>query len=222
MLNGFHTVLQSWGLSIIALAVAIRVITFPVAHVGLKQQAAMASDQARLKPYIAQINEEYKDDAARRSEELMRLYKEHGVSPFAAFKGCLWVLIQVPIFVALFNLIGQAFELRSASFLWLRDLSEPDRLFPLGVDLPLVGSYFNILPFVMAATQVLVTKLSAVPTDPSEEARNNKFMLAMAVLFLLLFYSFPSGLVLYWTMANLGQLVQYKLMLWRGPGKTEV
>ncbi len=215
MLSGFHAVLQSWGLSIIALAVAIRVITFPVSQFGLKQQAAMAADQARLKPHIAAINEKYKDDATRRSKELMRLYDEHGVSPFAAFKGCLWVLIQLPIFVALFNLLGQAYELRGASFLWLRDLSEPDRLFPLGVDLPLLGGYFNLLPILMAVTQVVVNKLSTVSADPSEGATQNKFMVAMAIVFMFLFYSFPSGLVLYWTMANVGHLLQHRLMIWQ-------
>ncbi len=214
MLTGLHAVLYSWGLSIIALAAAIRVITSPVAHVGLKQQAEMAAQQARLKPFIAEIDEKFKGDAARHSQELMRLYKEHGVNPFAAFKGCLWVFLQVPIFVALFNILGQAFELRGASFLWLRDLSQPDRLFSWSVDLPLLGSHFNLLPVVMAVTQVVVTQLSTMPeADPSESAKQKKFMLLMAVFFLFLFYSFPSGLVLYWTVANLGQLIQHRLMV---------
>ncbi len=216
MLTGLQSALQSWGLSIIGLAVVVRLLTFPVAQVGLKQQAAMAAEQARLKPFIAEINEQYRDDASRRSQELMKLYKEHGVNPFAAFKGCLWVFLQVPIFVALFNILGQAFELRGASFLWLRDLSEPDRLFSWGADLPLLGSHFNLLPIVMAATQVVVTELSSVPeADPAESAKQKKFMLGMAILFLFLFYSFPSGLVLYWTVANLGQLAQHRLMVWQ-------
>ncbi len=213
VLKAFHGVLHSWGLSIIALAAAVRVVTFPVAQVGLKQQARNTADQARLKPYIAEINEKYKDDARKKSEELMKLYKEHGINPFGAFKGCLWVVLQLPIFVALFNLLGQSFDLRGAGFLWISDLSEPDRLFPLGFDMPIIGSYFNILPLLMAATQVLVTQLSTPPAaDAAESTQQKRMMFGLAVVFLLLFYSFPSGLVLYWMMANLGHLLQQSLL----------
>ncbi len=213
VLKSLNGVLLSWGLSIIALAVAVRIITFPVAQVGLRQQAKTAAEQAKLKPFIAEIDEQYKGDAGKKSEALMQLYKEHGISPFGAFKGCLWVVLQIPIFVALFNLLGQSFDLRGASFLWISDLSQPDRLFPLGINLPLIGSYFNILPLFMAASQVLVTQLSATPaTDPAEGKGQKRTMFALAAVFLVLFYSFPSGLVLYWMMSNLCQLLQQSLM----------
>lgn len=213
VLQLLYAALHSWGLAIIALAVVVRIVTFPVAQVGLEQQARTAAEQARLKPFIDAIEAEHKDDAGRKAQELMRLYKEHGVSPFGAFKGCLWVVVQIPIFVALFNLLGQAFELRGASFLWIRDLAEPDRLFPLGIEIPLLGSYFNLLPILMAGTQVLVTQLSPAPaSDEAASASQKRMMFFLAAVFLVLFYSFPAGLVLYWMTSNLGQLGQQWLL----------
>ena len=124
------------------------------------------------------------------------------------------MLIQLPIFIALFNVIGQAWELRGAGFLWIDDLSRPDRLFPFGFTIPLLGSYFNLLPVIMAGTQVLVSNLSSSPGADEKQLRSQRRgMLIMAILFMLLFYPFPSGLILYWTCSNLGQFVQQQIMV---------
>ena len=117
------------------------------------------------------------------------------------------------LFIALFNLLGQSFALRGAKFLWIADLAEPDRLFTLGFSIPLLGSYLNILPILMAASQVFVSNLSSNPqADAAERMRQKWFMLVMAIVFLVLFYSFPAGLVLYWMTSNLGQLLQQRLV----------
>jgi YidC/Oxa1 family membrane protein insertase len=213
LLNLLYGGLHSWGLSIIALAAAVRLLLFPIAKVGLRQQAKMAHQQSTLKLRLAEIDERWADNPQRRSHESWLAYKEHGVSPISAAKGCLWLLVQIPVFIALFNLLGQSFALRGAGFLWISDLAEPDHLFPIGIQLPFFGGYFNLLPFVMAASQVFVTSVSATPSaDAADRERQRRFMFAMALLFLVLFYSFPSGLVLYWLMSNLGQLVQQSLM----------
>jgi YidC/Oxa1 family membrane protein insertase len=121
-------------------------------------------------------------------------------------KPLLIVLIQLPVFIALFHVLGQAVELQGASFLWIDSLGLPDRLFSFGRDLPFFGAYFNILPFLMALSTLLTITLS-----PSS-GQNSIFLVIMAVGFLLLFYPFPSGMVLYWTMANLLQIFQQMLV----------
>jgi len=213
LLDLLHAIIPSWGLTIIALAVVIRLLTLPVAHFGIRHQAKIAEQQGRFNLRIAEINEKYKDDPTRRSQESWKAYREDGVGPVSTLKGCLWLIVQIPIFVALFNLLGQSFALRGASFLWIDDLAAPDRLFHLGVDLPFFGEYFNILPFLMAATQVFVSNISASSqAGTTESAKQKWFMVVLAVVFLVLFYSFPAGLVLYWMTSNLAQLLQQMLV----------
>lgn len=214
LMNGIHALIPSWGLSIILLAVVIRLVLSPVAQIGIKAQARFNAANARMKPELKRINGEFAKDAAGKHHATMKLYKEHGVSMFSPFKGCLTLFIQIPIFIALFNVIGQAYELRGVGFLWINDLAAPDRLFPLGITLPVLGDSFNLLPVLMALTQVLTTNLA--PPDGSDERqrRNQRWsMWAMALAFFLLFYNFPSGLIIYWTSANLGHLAQQQF--WR-------
>jgi len=213
MLDVLHLVIPSWGLTIVALAVLMRLAMLPVAQVGIKHQAKMSEQQVVFKRRMADVNERYKDDPQRKSQESWRVFKEHGVGPVSTLKGCLWLVIQIPIFIALFNLLGQSFALRGARFLWIADLAEPDRLIALGFSMPLLGGYVNILPVVMAASQVLVSNISAnSQANAAEKKRQNWFMLVLAIVFLVLFYSFPAGLVLYWTTSNLGQLLQQWLV----------
>lgn len=213
VLELLHSVLRNWGLAIIGLAVVVRVATFPIVQSGLKAQEKFNRDQARLKPLVEAIREQFKSDPAAQHRETMKLYKDEGVNPYAAFKGCAWVLIQIPIFIALFNLIGQAYSLRGAGFLWINDLSDTDRLFDLGFSIPLLGSSFNLLPFIMAASQVVTVHLpSANQVSAEEAAKQRRTVLFMAAAFFVLFYSFPSGLVLYWTTSNLLHFAQHRLV----------
>ncbi len=220
VLDIIHALIPSWGLSIIALAILIRLIMLPVAQVGLKHQATMAAQQAVFNRRMAEVNEKFKDDPQQKSQESWKVFKEDGVGPLSTLKGCSWLIIQIPIFIALFNLLGQSFALRGASFLWIADLAEPDRLFALGFDIPVLGGYLNILPIFMAASQVFVSNLSSNPqADAKEKMRQKRFMFVLAIVFMVLFYSFPSGLVLYWMTSNLGQLLQQWLV---GRGSKEI
>lgn len=215
MLNSFFGLTSSWGVSIIALVITVRLATFPVSQIGLKHQARMMAQQAKLKPYLDKINEKYKSNPSKKNQEVMKLYREHNVNPLGMFKGCLWMLIQLPIFFALYRLLSQSIELRGASFLWIRDLSAPDQLFSLGFSLPLMGSYFNLLPVLTAATQVVLGKLSSNPNtaaDPTQAAMQKQMMYMMPVMILVMTYSFPSGLVLYWFVSNLWQLFQQQFV----------
>jgi len=198
---------SNWCLSIILLAVLVRIVIYPFARKVISSQKAFAEVQKNIQPEIKAIKETYR--GGEQSEKILELYKKHGVSPFAGLKPLLIVLVQLPIFIALFHVLGRAFELRSASFLWIATLAEPDRLFSMGMSIPFFGEYFNVLPVLMAVTTLLTIKLSPAPAaDKSGRFGQNVFLISVAIAFFLLFYTFPSGMVLYWTMANVLHLLQ--------------
>ena len=141
---------SNWGLSIIVIAVLVRIMMYPFARKVLSSQKAFAEVQKIIQPEMQAIKKTYR--GGEQSEKILELYKKHGVSPFAGLKPLLIVLVQLPIFIALFHVLGRAFELRSASFLWIETLAEPDRLFSMGMNLPFFGEYFNVLPVLMAIT----------------------------------------------------------------------
>lgn len=216
LLGAFHTLLKSWGLAIIALVVTVRLVTFPIAQAGLRSQAKMMAEQAKLKPHLDKINEKHKDDATKRQQEVMKLYREHNVNPLGMLKGCGWMIIQLPVFFALYKLLSQSIDLRGASFLWIHDLSQPDHLFPLGFTIPLLGgNHFNLLPLLVAASQFLMSKLSMNPSamsDPNQAQMQQQMMYMMPVMMLAMTYSFPSGLALYWLISNTWQIFQQQFV----------
>jgi len=207
-LEFIQQIVGSWGVSIILLAFLIRLVMYPMAKKTISAQKKFAAIQARIQPELQEIRKNYK--GGEQSERILQLYESHQVSPLAGLKPLLIVLVQVPVFVALFHLLGQTFELRDASFLWIRTLAEPDQLFPLGVDLPLFGAYFNLLPVLMAFTTLLSIKLASVP-DGQSATRQAISSGIMGLGFFVLFYSFPSGMVLYWTVANILQVAHQKI-----------
>jgi len=207
MLEVIHELISSWGLAIIILAVFVRLLMYPLAQRTLKSQQEFMAVQKAMQPELVEIKRNYK--GGEQSERILQLYEQHSVSPLAGLKPLLMVLIQIPIFVALFNVLGQVFELRDASFLWIDTLAEPDRLFALGFEIPLLGSYFNLLPVLMAASTLLMIGMSSSPTSDGDIKKRQRWpLLLMTFGFFVLFYPFPAGMVLYWTMANVLHLVQ--------------
>ncbi len=212
LLGTLHQVLQSWGFALIALAVVVRLILVPVGIAGQRHQAKTQLAQARLKPALQRINEEHKDDFDKRHYATKQLYEEHGMSMLAPLTGCLWVLIQIPIFIGLYFVIGESFELRGVGFLWMEDLALPDRLISLGFEIPYFGAYLNALPVLMAASQVLVSTPSVPGTDPGQASGQRKAMFIMALVFFFLLYNFPAALMLYWLCTNLLQSLQQMMV----------
>jgi YidC/Oxa1 family membrane protein insertase len=209
MLRWFHMMVGNWGVGIILLTFTVRLLVFPLVHKGLKSQAKAVAEQQRLKPLMDKINEKYKDDPVRRQQEVMKLFKEHGVNPLGGLKGCFWMLIQLPIFFALYKLLSHSIELRGAHFLWVTDLSQADRLFLLPVQLPFIGNHFNLLPIIVAITQMLTSKfMSQPPTDPQQAQMQKMMLYFMPVFVLFITYGFPAGLMLYWLVSNVWQVVQ--------------
>ncbi|MCE5228641.1 YidC/Oxa1 family insertase periplasmic-domain containing protein [bacterium] len=210
MLELFHKLTLSWGWAIILLTVFVRLVAFPLVHKGMKAQAVMMEQQKKLKPYMDKINEKYKNDPQKKQQEIMKLYKEHNMNPLGMFKGCLWMFIQIPIFFALYKLLYQDIDLRGAPFLWFSDLSQPDRLFSFGVNVPILGMWFNLLPVITAVTQMLASKFTqtTAPSDPQQAEMQKMMVWFMPIFILIITYSFPSGLMLYWLVSNIWQVLQ--------------
>lgn len=186
VLKFFYSFLGNYGWSIVLLTIVTRIPFIPIMH---KSQKSMKKMQT-IQPMMAEIKEKYKNDAQKQQKEMMGLYKKHKVNPIG---GCLPMFLQIPVFIALYNVLLNAIELRGAPFgLWITDLAVKDP--------------YYVLPIVMGATMVLQQKMTPSAMDPKQA----KMMMMMPVVFTFMFLSFPAGLVVYWLVNNvLGIAQQY-------------
>ncbi len=190
----------SYGLAIILLTFMIRIVFWPLNHKSMVSTRHMQEVQ----PVIAAMREKFKDNPQRQQQEMMAIYKEHKINPMG---GCLPMLIQIPVFFALFVVLKGAIELRFSSFLWIADLSTPENLFKDVLPFPI-----NILPIFMGVTMWLQQKMT-----PTSDPQQQKMMMMMPVIFTFMFYSFPSGLSLYWSVNQVMMIVQLAWMKKRHP-----
>ena len=193
-------VVGNYGWAIILLTVAVRLAFYPV---NKKQIEAMKGMQ-RIQPEVKKIQERYANDREKLNTEMMELYRRHKVNPLA---GCLPMLIQLPVFVGLYNVLLQAIELRHAPFLgWMIDLSQPDRLGTLAI--PFVEpAGIPVLTLLMGASMILQQMMTPSTADPAQQ----RAMLVMPVVFTVMFVNFPAGLVLYWLSNNILSIAQQML-----------
>jgi YidC/Oxa1 family membrane protein insertase len=177
-LNVTHTVTHNYGLDIIILAIFLKVILTPLTYKSQEQMKEMQ----KLQPEVKRLQQKYKDDKQALNREVMELYKRRKVNPVG---GCLPMVLQMPIFFALYQAFLGAIELRHAPFiLWIRDLSVKDPTY--------------ITPLLMGVTMLIQQKMTPTPADPQM-----KMMTAfMPIVFTFIFLNFPSGLVLYWLVTN--------------------
>ncbi len=203
MLEFLHELLGNLGLAILGLTILFKILLYPMATKSYRSMARLKN----LQPKIQQVQNVYKNDRARQSQELMALYKKEKVNPAG---GCLPMLIQAPIFFCLYKVLFVSIEMRHAPFFgWIRDLSAPDptsfvNLFGL---LPFDSPSFlqiGIWPLLMGASMVVQQRMNPQPADPAQA----KIMMIMPVMFTYLFASFPAGLVVYWTWNNLLSMAQ--------------
>ena len=202
--KGVHGVFGNYGVSIILLTALVKVISYPFtrkAHNSMKKMQ-------KLQPQLLEMKEKYRDDPQKLNRATMRLYKENGVNPLG---GCIPWLPQIPIFWALFALLGSAVELRGAPFfLWINDLSAPDTLIELPFTIPLIITQIDairLLPIINGLTTWLQQKFvgNMTPTTDSTQA---KLMQFMPLIFIFIFYNWASGFVLYWLCNNVFTIAQ--------------
>ncbi len=200
----------SWGLAILALALALKILLLPISLRTLRSQRKVAEYQTLLEPKIAKIKAEFKGEEAH--IRIMDAHKVLGLSPLFTLKPLLSTLIQIPVLIAVFNVLGEVPNLMGSSFLWIKDLSYPDSVAQLPIVIPLLGSSFNLLPVLMTIITIVSTILFRNRHAPDGEVRRQKRNLYfMAFAFLILFYPFPASMVLYWTAANALQLLQQRI-----------
>lgn len=198
-----HTVIPNYGIVIILLSVFTKFLFYRLTHKSFKSMR----DMQALQPKLQALKEKYKSDRAKLSQETMKIYKEAGVNPLG---GCLPMLLQMPVFIALFNVLRNTIELRQAPFVgWINDLSQQDVLFRLPMTLPMLGDAFSVLPILMGASMLLQSRIGGSIAGPESSATQSKMLQYMLpVVFTVLFYSMPSGLVIYWivnTVLSIGQ-----------------
>ena len=210
ILHWFSSIFGNVGLSILALTVLIRIGLFPLANKSFKSMSRMKI----LTPKIQEIRERYKNDKLKMQQEIMLVYRNEKVNPLS---GCLPILIQIPIFFALYKVLFVTLETRHAPFYgWIKDLSAPDpttifNLFGLLNFSPPSFLLIGVWPILMAITMFLQTKLNPTPPDPLQA----KIMTYLPVVFLFLFATFPAGLVIYWTWNNVLSIGQQWIIMKR-------
>jgi YidC/Oxa1 family membrane protein insertase len=198
-LRWLHRLTGNYGVDIILLTCVVRAATYPLTQKSFRSM----KDMQKVQPQLKQLQEQYKDDQAKLQKEMMELYKRHGVNPFS---GCLPMVLQIPIFVGLYNALSHAIELRHAPFaLWITDLSAPEALTVPGIPFGI-----PVLTILMGATMLVQQWLTPQQgVDPTQR----QMMMIMPVVFTFMFINFPSGLVLYWLVSNLLGIAQQYVML---------
>lgn len=198
--KALYDVIPNYGIVLIIFSVLVKLLLHPLT----KKQFASTQNMQAAQPQVAALKEKYKDDPKKLNEETMKLYKELGINPLG---GCLPLLIQMPILIAMFNLFRTTIELRGAAFkgleFWIADLSLPDTIGTIA------GININLLPVIMSGTMILQQKLMAPANNANPQMKNMPYI--MTAVFFFMFYTFPSGLNLYYTLFNLMSIAQQAL-----------
>jgi YidC/Oxa1 family membrane protein insertase len=213
LLNWLFALIGNFGVAIILLTVIVRLILFPIAQKQFKSMAAMRV----LQPKMKALQDRHKDDRAKLQEEMLKLYKEEGANPMA---GCLPILLQIPIFYALYKVLLLAVEMRHQPFvLWIRDLAAPDPLTPVNLFgflpfQPPALLAIGVLPILLGITMWLQMRLNPPATDPVQK----QVFALMPWVLMVIMSSFAAGLQLYWVTNNILTIAQQKLLYARYPG----
>jgi YidC/Oxa1 family membrane protein insertase len=179
MLSAVYGVVKNWGVAIIIVTIIIKLIFFPLSAASYKSMAKMRM----MAPKMQKLKELYGDDRQKLHQAMMELYKTEKINPLG---GCLPIVIQIPVFIALYWVLLGSVEMRQAPFIWwIKDLSRPDPIF--------------VLPILMGISMIIQTRLNPVPPDPIQA----KVMKIMPIAFSVFFFFFPAGLVLYWLVNNI-------------------
>lgn len=205
LLRLLYKFIPNWGVSIILMTIILKLAMYPL----MKKQLEGTSKMQVIQPKMKDIQDKYKDNPQKQQQELQKLYQQAGYNPMS---GCLPMLFQFLIIFAMFNLFNNYFEFRGASFIpgWIPDLSAGDVVYTFKQSLPFLGTQLHVLPIIYLGSQLLFGKITQMGgAAAGQSATQMKFMMyGMPIMFFFIFYNAPSGLLIYWTMSNLLQLVQ--------------
>ncbi len=204
----FYKVIPNWGVSIILMTILIKILLFP-----LTKKSSLASlKMQEIQPQMQEIQTKYKDQPEKMNAEMAKLYQEKGFNPLS---GCLPLLLQFPLIFAMYNLFNNYFEFRGAMFIpgWIPDLSVGDSVCTLNFNIPLLGNQIRVLPVIYVISQLLFGKFTQTSSSTGSTATQMKIMMyGMPLFFFFIFYNAPAGLLLYWTVSNILQLVQQLIL----------
>lgn len=199
--KSIYRIIPNYGIVLIIFSILVKLLLSPLT----KKQFSSTQSMQQAQPQIAELKEKFKDDPKRLNEETMKLYKELGINPLG---GCLPLIIQMPILIAMFNLFRTTIELRGAAFkgleFWISDLSLPDTVGTF------MGFDINLLPVLMSGTMILQQKFMSPSTNTNPQMKNMPYI--MTAVFFFMFYTFPSGLNLYYTLFNIMSIAQQALI----------
>lgn len=214
MLNAIVMVVPQWGLAVMVLSVLVGVLMRPLSNIADRLQDQVHEIDARLAPSLADIKKNHK--GAEQSEKILAMYKEENVHPLYSLKSLMGVFVVIPIFIGAFDMLAENIHLSGESFLWIADLSHPDAFMQLPFSLPFFGGYLNLLPFIMTGFSFVASKLHSHPAmGAAQQRKHSRNLVLMSLGFLILFYTFPAGMVLYWTTNNLISVIK---ALWKRRG----
>lgn len=204
VLTLIYRFIPNYGVAIIILTLLIKLMLQPISKKGMESTAKMSA----LNPKLEELKTKYADDPNALNAAMEKLYKEEGINPMGS---CLPMFIQFPVFIALYGLLNNHFELRGAMFIpgWIPDLSIPDTVFTLGFNLPLIGNQIHLLPIIYTVSMIFSMKITQTGTTDASQAGMMKFMTyGMPLIFFFMLYNAPSGLLVYWTVTNAISIIQ--------------
>ncbi len=217
LLDWLYRLVGNFGVAILGVTVLLKLVFFPLANKSYKSMARMKN----MQPKIAEMRERFKDDKPKQQQEMMRIYKEEKINPAA---GCWPVLIQIPVFFALYKNLYVTIEMRHAPFFgWIRDLAAPDptSIFNLFGLIPITLPHLlmvGVWPLLMGMTMFVQMRLNPTPPDPTQQM----IFTWMPVIFTFMLASFPAGLVIYWTWNNTLSVIQQSIIMKRNGTKIEL
>ena len=211
LLNAIVMAVPHWGLAVMVLSVVVGILMRPLSNIADRLQDQVHAIDARLAPSLTDIKKNYK--GAEQSEKILKMYKDEKVHPLYSLKSLMGVFVVIPVFIGAFDMLAENIHLSGQSFLWIADLSHADSFLQLPFSVPFFGGYLNLLPFIMTGFSFIASKLHSHPDmDAAQQRKQARNLLMMSLGFLILFYTFPAGMVLYWTTNNLISVIK---QLWK-------
>lgn len=206
----FYSIIPNWGVAIILLTILVKVVLFPITHKSYESTSKMQM----LQPKMKEIQDKYRDNPNKMNQEMAELYKREKVNPMG---GCLPMLLQMPMFIAMYGLFNKYFDLRGSSFIpgWITDLSSPESIYSFApFKIPILGwSDIRLLPMLFVATMILSSKMMQSPSSAGSQNSSMKMMTYMMPIFFFFFlYNAPSGLLVYWIVTNVLTIGQQKVI----------
>lgn len=200
-----------WGMAIVLFTIILKLLLVPLSLITVRMQRQVSEVQSKLAPVLAEIKAKYDGEEAHK--RIMAAHRELNVSTFFVLKPMLGMLFQIPVWIAVFNALGEMPQLQDSSFLWIQSLAFPDSIATLPIVIPLFGDSVSLLPLLMTVVTIVSALLFQDRlAHASELKRQKRNLYLIALAFFVLFYPFPAAMVLYWTLSNALQIVQQRVI----------